>query len=173
MDTGIIPHHWERAMQQTFNTISAALVATLTVSAAVISTTGTASAESMRGERMSHSSHMHRGGHGFGRGAALGMAGGMIGALIVVAANQPYAESYDPKTGERIRSQGQPGRHVVTRTDGNGKTTRTVNKPQPDSASSTDAKTGITTTSTSNGNGTRTVVVTDAGGNVLSSEVVK
>jgi hypothetical protein len=166
-------------MTRNFTKITAALVATLTISAAAASfTTDTASAR-MGGERMSmghshgHMGHGHRhGGYGFGRGAAIGFGAAIVGAAIVAAANQPYAESYNPQTGERVRSEGKPGRHVVTRTDGKGNKNQVANKPQPDSASSTDPKTGITTTSISNGNGTRTVVTTDSSGKVLNSEVV-
>jgi hypothetical protein len=120
--------------------------------------------------RMGHMgghSHGHRnwhGGHrGFGRGAAIGFAGGVAAALIIAAANQPSAEAYNPQTGERVRSSGKPGRHVIVRTDRDGNKNAKVAKRTPDSATAVEGD--RTATSTSNGNGTRTVDSNDGKGN--------
>ena len=162
--------------------LTAVLIATVTIGGAVISSTDSASAR-MRGEGMGmgrmHHGHGHfpRHGHGgFGRAMAIGAGIGIAGALIAHAAapRVVYAESFDPSTGVRVRSEKRRKNRVVTKTDANGNTERKVERnKQPDSASSTDPSTGITTTSISNGNGTRTVVTTDASGKVLSSEVVR
>jgi hypothetical protein len=173
-------------MTRNFSKVTAALVATLTISAAAASfTTETASA-GWRGERRGHVSHMtgHRGKHfhghrhwhggsrGFGRGMgrslAVGMGVAMIGGLIVAAANQPYAEGFDPATGERVHSTGKPRRHVITRTSRNGKVTREGGKQKPDSATS--VENGKTTTSTADGKGRRDVTSNDGKGNVTNSK---
>lgn len=164
-------------MSNTFSKTRAVLFAALALSAAALSTVNTASANGMRGGHMGGhgGGHMHgHRGHGYGNAMAAGMAVGIVGALIAAQARQPYAESYDPSTGERVRSQGPRGRHVVTRKDGKGKVVeRKVVAKSPDWASSTDTKTGVTTTSTANGDGSRTVVQTSADGKILSSEVVR
>jgi hypothetical protein len=86
-------------MTRNFSKVTAAVLATLTISAAAASfTTETASA-GWRGERMGrmgHVGHMGRhgyghrhGGHrGFGRGFGAGMAAGIIGVAIIAAANE-------------------------------------------------------------------------------------
>lgn len=162
-------------MTKKLTKIIALTLATVTISTATISAMTPASANMMNRGMGGHGSHMHhhRGGHGFGGAAAAGLAIGLVGALIAAQAQQnAYAESYNPRTGERVRSEGRPGRHVVTRRNGDGKVVeRKVVKPSPASASSTDPKTGITTTSISNGDGSRTVVTTSADGKVLSSSI--
>ena len=161
-------------MSNKFSKTRVVLFAALTISAAAISTVNTASASEMRGGHMGRhmgGGHMHG---GYGNAMAAGMAVGLVGALILANARQPYAESYDPSTGERVRSQGPRGRHVVTRKDGQGKLVdRKIVRNEPTSASSTNTKTGVTTTSTANGDGSRTVVQTSADGTLLSSEVVR
>jgi hypothetical protein len=178
-------------MTRNLSKVTAALLATLTISATAISfDTASAGMRSGgmsrmsggmdrglgRGDRVGHMGRMHAGhmGHSdrrhgccryYGRGMA-GVGGAIALGAVIVAANEPYAELYDPETGERVRSSGKPRRHVVTRTDRDGNKVTKVNKPEPDSASSFDPKTGVTTTSTSNGNGTRTVTTDDGKGNV-------
>lgn len=171
-------------MTRNFTKITAALVATLTISAAAASfTTDTASARMMGGERMGmgrmghgmghggmgRMSHGHyRHGGGFGRGAAIGFGAAIVGAAIVAAANQPYIESVDTQTGERVRSSGQPGRHVVTRNDGKGKVDKKIVAREPDSASVVEGK--RTASSTADGKGQRDVVNNDGNGNVQNSK---
>ncbi|HVV61714.1 MAG TPA: hypothetical protein VHD14_08145 [Pseudolabrys sp.] len=170
-------------MTNKFTKTVAVAIATVSISTAVLSSSASARMGGHMGhmghmggmERMGHG-HMERG-HmgGFGRGAAIGFAAGMLGAIIAAnAAPQPWGESYNPETGERIRSEGPRGRHVITRTNREGKVIeKTVNKPGPSFASTTDPKTGVTTTVTLNGDGTRTVTQTAADGSPISSQVVK
>ena len=60
---------------------------------------------------------------------------------------------------------------IKTDKDGNIISKETVGK-SPDSASSTDNNSGITTTSVLNPDGTRTVITTDKDGNVITTEIV-
>lgn len=160
--------------------LTAVLIATVTIGGAVISSTDSASAM-MRGERMGMGrmhhghGHVHRHGHGgFGRAMAIGAGIGIAGALIAHAAapRVVYAESFDPGTGVRVRSEKRGKNRVVTTTGANGKVTREVKKPnEPASASSTDTTTGETTSVVDNQNGTRTITKTDAKGNVTERRV--
>ncbi len=152
--------------------LTAVLIATVTIGGAVISSTDSASAR-MRGEgmgRMHHGhGHFHRHGHGFGRGAMIGMGVGVAGVIIAnaVAAQRPiYAESYDPGTRVRVRSEKVGNDRVVTTTDAKGKQAREVKKPnEPASISWTNPETGETTTITHNADGSKTLTTKDAKGN--------
>ena len=159
--------------------LTAVLIATVTIGGAVISSTEDASAR-MRGERMGMGrmhhghGHIHRHGHGFGRAMAIGAGIGIAGALIAHAAapRVVYAESFDPRTGVRVRSEKRGKDRVVTKTDANGNVSREVKKPnEPASASSTDTNTGETTSVIDNQNGTRTITKTDGKGNVTEKRV--
>ena len=166
-------------MTNKFTKTVAIAIATVSISAVALSTSASARMDGGHMGHMGHMGHGHMGhermGHGFGRGAAIGFAAGMIGAVIAAnAAQQSWGESYNPETGERVRSQGPRGRHVITRTNREGKVIeKTVSKPGQSFASSTDPSTGVTTTVTSNGDGTRTVTQTSADGAPISSQVVK
>src|SRR5688572_24486192 len=123
----------ERAMTR-ISKLTAVLIATVTIGGAVISSTDQASAR-MRGEgmgRMHHGhGHFHRGHGGFGRAMAIGAGIGIAGALIAHAAapRVVYAESYDPGTRVRVRSEKRGNDRVVTTTDAKGKKAREVKKP--------------------------------------------
>ena len=158
--------------------LTAVLIATVTIGGAVISSTDEASAR-MRGggermgmSRMHHGhGHFNRHGHrhgGFGRGAMIGMGVGVAGVIIAnaVAQRAIYAESYDPGTRVRVRSDKVRNDRVVTTTDAKGKQAREVKKPnEPASISWTNPETGETTTITDNGDGTKTLAKTDGKGN--------
>jgi hypothetical protein len=152
--------------------LTAVLIATVTIGGAVISSTDSASAR-MRGEgmgRMHHGhGHFHRHGHGgFGRGAMIGMGVGVAGVIIAnaVAQRAIYAESYDPGTRVRVRSEKRGNDRVVTTTDATGKNAREVKKPnEPASISWTNPETGETTTITHNADGSKTLTTKDAKGN--------
>ena len=151
----------------------AVLIATVTIGGAVISSTDQASAR-MRGEgmgRMHHGHghfHRHGHGHGFGRGAMIGMGVGVAGVIIAnaVAQRAIYAESYDPGTRVRVRSEKRGNDRVVTTTDAKDKQAREVKKPnEPASISWTNPDTGETTTITHNADGSKTLTTKDAKGN--------
>jgi hypothetical protein len=168
----------EREMTRISTKLSAVLIATVTIGGAVISSTDQASAM-WRGERMGmgrmHHGHCCRGHGGFGRAMAIGAGIGIAGAIIAAAAAQPtFAESYDPQTGVRVRSEKRGANRVVTTKDANGKVVkREVKKPnEPDSASSTDPETGITTTSTALPGGGRKITKTDAAGKPIGKPVI-
>jgi hypothetical protein len=152
--------------------LTAVLIATVTIGGAMISSADEASAR-MRGERMGMGrmhhghGHFHRGHGGFGRAMAIGAGIGIAGALIAhAAAPRVYAESYDPGTRVRVRSEKRGNTRVVTTTDPKGNKAREVKKPnEPASISWTDPETGETTTITRNPDGSTTRVTKDAKGN--------
>jgi hypothetical protein len=157
--------------------LTAVLIATMTIGGAVISSTDQASAM-MRGERMGMGrmhhghGHFHRHGHGgFGRAMAIGAGIGIAGALIAHAAapRVVHAESFDPGTGVRVRSEKRGQNRVVTTTDAKGKQAREVKKPnEPASISWTNPETGETTTITHNPDGSKTLTTKDAKGNEVT-----
>jgi hypothetical protein len=127
-----------------------------------------------------HHVHHYRHRRGFGSGAAWGAAGfvgGLMVANAIAAANQPrpYAVATDVRTGESVEAVGTPMGRVVTRRDGKGRVKERLHRHSRSgsSASSRDPRTGITVTSYSNNDGTRTVMRTNAQGQVLSQDVIR
>lgn len=167
-----------------FSKLAAVMCATLLATTAIMSSTNSASANEwmrgghrmgMEGHRMGMEGHrhMHRDGGGFGTRVAVGMAVGLVGALIAAQARENYIETHNRRTHIRTRVHGRRGHHVVTRSRNGHVISRHVVKRGPDSASSTDPKTGITTTSVDKGKGVHEVTRTDRNGKVLGRKLVK
>jgi hypothetical protein len=140
----------------------------------------------------------HRGccrGGGFGRGLGTGLAIGVGMAILneaIAAAARPQAQpwsghGYNHTTGAAAFGVGTAGGtrlYVANPATGNpriefdpngNKPPKKPIKPKkprkPWSGSSTDTRTGVTTTVVGHPNGTRTVIQTDAQGNVMSTQL--